>query len=124
MMYEEAIAALRPGVDGREVHRTAAAVAAGEGYHLQHIVGHGVGCDATEHPIMKDGPVEVPMAAGMVVTIEPGLYVEGVGGARLESMFLIEDNGAKPLNSAPTVTWEAQPASKTQAGPAGSLEQR
>ena len=57
---------------------------------------------------LNERPVGVHLSEGMVVTIEPGLYVEGIGGVRLESIFLIGANGAKAMNGAPTVTWNRQ----------------
>lgn len=66
-----------------------------ESYYL-HSMGHGVGWDVHEPPRLSPDTNEV-LEENMVVTIEPGLYVKGVGGARIEDMFLVKENGYEKL---------------------------
>ena len=78
---EAALAAVRPGPTGREVDAVARSIidAAGHAEHFGHGLGHGVGLDVHEGPrLSKQG--ETALAAGMVVTVEPGVYVPGAVG--------------------------------------------
>jgi Xaa-Pro aminopeptidase len=80
-----AIAAIRPGVKGSEVDAVARNVIkdAGFGRRFGHSLGHGIGLDIHEGPrLAKTNPK--PLKAGMVVTVEPGIYVPGWGGIRIE----------------------------------------
>ncbi|MGQ9922250.1 MAG: M24 family metallopeptidase [Desulfobacca sp.] len=72
---------------------------AGYGEAFGHSLGHGVGLAVHEHPSLS--PVQekaVPLQAGMVTTVEPGIYLPGWGGVRLEDMVLIQAEGARLLN--------------------------
>ena len=99
---EAAIAATRAGVSGRQldreargiIDRSAFAQYAGEG------LGHGVGLKLHEHPFL--GPrCEERLQSGFVVTIEPGVYIPGVGGVRYEDDVLVGDDSAICLTHAP-----------------------
>ncbi|MEA2255771.1 MAG: Xaa-Pro aminopeptidase [Solirubrobacteraceae bacterium] len=99
---EEALAAVRPGPTGREVDAVARAIidAAGHGEHFGHGLGHGVGLDVHEGPrLSKQG--ETALAAGMVVTVEPGVYVPGAVGVRIEDLVVVTDGGAEVVSSLP-----------------------
>jgi Xaa-Pro aminopeptidase len=90
--------ALRAGRLGREVDAAARAVIAeaGFGQYFGHGVGHGVGLEIHELP--RVGPAsDMPLAAGSVVTIEPGIYIPGFGGVRIENLAVVEDAGARVL---------------------------
>ena len=65
---------------------------------LIHSLGHGVGMDIHELPVLSRNKEDI-FQKGMVFTIEPGIYLENIGGVRLEVMALITDNGVKILNS-------------------------
>lgn len=82
---ESVEAMLRPGVTGKEAHERAEAVlaAAGFGGRMGHGLGHGVGIDIHEEPVLAPRN-ERPLAADNVVTVEPGIYLPGKFGMRLE----------------------------------------
>lgn len=97
-----AIAAMKPGVPVKEVDRIARSFIAQEGYGeaFPHSLGHGVGLNIHEPPSLSAHSEEV-LEEGMVVTVEPGIYLPGKGGARLEDMVLIEREGARVLTRIP-----------------------
>lgn len=99
--HHAAIAVLRDGVTAGEVDRAARSVieAAGLGEHFIHRVGHGLGLDAHEGPSLDPGSEQV-LEAGMVVTIEPGVYIPGLGGVRIEDDAVVEASGARLLTHA------------------------
>jgi Xaa-Pro aminopeptidase len=105
-MYVQAHALLRPGVDGREVHRAAERVAADGGYAYdgQPFTGHSIGADYHEAPLIA-ADVSFELLPGMVFAVEPGLYVEGVGGARIENTILVTDAQPDDLTLAPIRLW-------------------
>lgn len=98
---EKAISLCRPGVTVRELDTSARDLikAAGYGDHFTHSLGHGLGLDVHEFPVIRSyGPTaDIALQAGMVITIEPGIYLPGIGGARLEEMVLITDDGCEVL---------------------------
>ncbi|MGI0130737.1 MAG: M24 family metallopeptidase, partial [Thermoplasmata archaeon] len=96
---------LRPGVDVRQVQLRAIEVARSAGYELVHELGHGIGCDVHEPPLIDAIPTEVLLEEGMVVAIEPGLYIEGIGGVRLENTILITAEGPSELTSRALASW-------------------
>ena len=97
-----AIEALGPGVRAKDIHSAAVSVFEEYGFaeYFPHLTGHGLGCDIHENPIIDENQ-EIELKPGMITTIEPGIYKEGVGGARLEDMVLITDTGYEILTEAP-----------------------
>jgi Xaa-Pro aminopeptidase len=98
----EALAAVRPGPLGKEVDAIARQIidAAGHAEHFGHGLGHGVGLEIHEGPrLSKQG--EVALAAGHVVTVEPGVYVPGHVGVRIEDLVAITADGHEVLSSLP-----------------------
>ena len=94
-----ALAAIRPGVTGAEVDRAARQVIeeAGYGDRFGHATGHGVGLEVHEGPRLSALAEEERLEPGMVVTVEPGIYIPGWGGVRIEDLVVVTDDGAEVL---------------------------
>lgn len=92
--------AIRGGMTGREADSVARTIIvnAGFGDRFVHSLGHGVGLAVHEAPRLSRLAMKA-LRPGMVVTVEPGIYLPGVGGVRLEDMVLVEDDGARVLSS-------------------------
>lgn len=86
--------ALRPGVTGRQMHELAEEVLADAGFagKMGHALGHGVGLDVHERPFLSSRE-DKPLRAGNVVTVEPGVYIAGSFGMRLEDCGAVTDGG-------------------------------
>ena len=98
-----ALAAVRPGPTGRELDAVARDViaAGGLGDAFGHGLGHGVGLEIHEGPRLSRLAPEEPLAEGMVVTIEPGVYLPGRFGLRIEDLAVITAMGSDVLNTLP-----------------------
>ncbi len=100
---EQGLAAARAGRSGREVDAVARAVIeeAGHGENYGHGLGHGVGLEIHEGPRLSRTAGEEPLLAGSVVTVEPGVYLPGVLGVRIEDLVLLTDGGQEILTTLP-----------------------
>lgn len=104
----QAIAFLRPGVSTRQADAIARGVIekAGYGPYFGHGLGHGIGREIHEAPALRKTEPEDELRPGMVVTVEPGIYLKGEGGVRIEDDVLITHSGCEVLSTLPK-TFEA-----------------
>jgi Xaa-Pro aminopeptidase len=112
-VLERVVAAIEPGVPGRDLHRLACEIFHEHGYATQlskqpdevlvdgfiHALGHGVGLELHEEPWLGRSPGD--LVAGDVIAVEPGLYRSGYGGCRIEDLVLVTDGGAEVLTEFP-----------------------
>jgi Xaa-Pro dipeptidase len=99
--HDAAIARVRPGVTTGEVDAAAREVIerGGHGAHFIHRVGHGLGLEVHEDPSLDPGS-GIALEEGMVFTVEPGVYLPGWGGIRIEDDLVVEAGGARLLTGA------------------------
>jgi D-alanyl-D-alanine dipeptidase len=98
---DRAFHAVRPGVPAEEIDRAARDLIEGAGFgdRFIHRTGHGIGLEEHEAPYIVRGNAE-PLAAGMCFSIEPGIYLDGAFGVRIEDIVAVTDDGAVRLSRA------------------------
>jgi Xaa-Pro dipeptidase len=91
-----------PGMAAQEIDRAAREVIADEGYgqYFIHRTGHGLGMEGHEAPYIREGN-PLPLEPGMTFTIEPGIYIPGRGGVRIEDDVVITDQGLHSFSDLP-----------------------
>ena len=94
---------LRPGMTGREADSLARDVIsrAGYGEAFTHSLGHGIGLEVHEPPWLSQTRGDEPLRSGMVFSVEPGIYLPGWGGVRIEDLVVLEPGGARVLCHSP-----------------------
>ena len=99
---EASVAAVRPCVPAERVDAAAREpiAAAGYGDYFVHRTGHGIGLEEHEDPYIVAGNTE-PLAPGMAFSVEPGIYLPGRHGARIEDIVVCTDTGVERLNLSP-----------------------
>ncbi|RLE52000.1 MAG: hypothetical protein DRJ26_00680 [Candidatus Methanomethylicota archaeon] len=99
---EAAISSIKPGVTCAEVDRVARKIIAkaGFGEYFIHSTGHGIGLSVHERPRLSSTDSTV-LKPGMVVTVEPGIYIPDLGGVRVERDVLVTEDGAEVLDNYP-----------------------
>ncbi|HLT58086.1 MAG: Xaa-Pro peptidase family protein [Limnochordales bacterium] len=100
---EAGIAAVRPGRTGREVDAAAREVIAQAGYgdRFGHGLGHGLGLEVHEEIPRLSTRSETVLAPGMVTSVEPGVYLPGWGGIRIEDLVVVTEDGCRVLTKSP-----------------------
>lgn len=107
-MYEAVLAAnnraietIKVGMTTKQIDAVARDILAEYGYanYFNHSLGHGVGIDIHEFPSLSPRAEESILSSGMVVTIEPGVYLDGIGGVRIEDMVVVHDGCCRNLTT-------------------------
>lgn len=102
--------AVVPGVEAQAVDAAARTIItiAGYGTRFTHRTGHGLGLESHEPPYIVAGNAQ-PLAPGMTFTVEPGIYLEGVGGVRIEDDVVVTPSGVQTLTTLPRSAFVVRP---------------
>lgn len=100
--HDKALHAVKEGVPCKEIDRIARQKIeeAGYGYYFSHGTGHGVGLEVHEAPTISSKSNDY-LEAGMIITIEPGIYIPDLGGVRIEDLIMVERDGCQVLSEVP-----------------------
>ncbi len=103
---ETAVAACKPGVKSDDIYQASQALFEAEGYgeHSRAFMGHGIGLETVEAPLIQKGVQDV-LEEGMVLCIEPGISIPGVAGACIEEEVIVRKDGPEIITHAPTRPW-------------------
>lgn len=94
--YQGALKKLKEEVKASKLYEIAERIISGNGFEFKHSLGHGLGLETHDPPAISPGSI-TRIKRNMIFTIEPGVYVKGVGGCRLENDFLMKKNGFETL---------------------------
>jgi Xaa-Pro aminopeptidase len=94
---DEMVSAIRPGAEAGKIQEAFEKSLRSKGLEAKHSAGHGIGLDVHEHPSLSAAKPQATLRAGMALAVEPGAYVPGVGGLRIENDFFVTRNGARQL---------------------------
>lgn len=97
---EKALANIKPGIKGSRLNSLAGSLIKRAGYVLGHSLGHGVGLEIHESPGLRAGSRDI-IKENMVFTVEPGIYLKGKFGIRIEDMVLVKKDGIELLTHSP-----------------------
>ena len=91
---------LAPGISTVDLTKSVTSLFESNGFKMPHALGHGIGLDVHESPVLKDlRQTEIFLRPGMVLAIEPGIYSPESGGVRLENDYLITESGFSKLTN-------------------------
>jgi Xaa-Pro dipeptidase len=104
---DAAIRTMRAGVNGRDVHKKVEAVLAKYGFKgkMPHSTGHALGIDVHDCSARLHSEIDQPLKEGMVFTVEPGVYIRGFGGVRIEDDVVVRKKGVEFLTDADRGLW-------------------
>jgi Xaa-Pro dipeptidase len=100
MALDNAVKMARVGIAAIDLYNSVGAIfcASGKRGYFPHHLGHGLGLFGSCPPVIDAGSQDI-LRSGDVFTLEPGLYVPGIGGCRMEDVFLMTDDGCKPIST-------------------------